>query len=251
MPPQRGRRAATPRSTGARSGGRSGKRWRAAFFGLAGVAIVVGVGWALLGDRLLVVRSVSVTGTHLVSPAQVRAASGVSLGTPLLDVDTGAVARRVESINDVASATVAKRWPDGLAITVTERVPVVAVKMAGGGYDLVDRTGVIVRWTQGRPALPLLATALPGSALRGAPSVAAAGAVLAQLQPWLAGQVAGVSVAGVPAGPEQVTLSLRDGRTVEWGSPGNAAQKNRELAILRTSQARVVDVSAPGTVVTR
>jgi cell division protein FtsQ len=230
---------------------RSRTRWRAAFFGLAGVAIVAGVGQALLGDRLLVVRSVTVTGTHLVAPAQVIAAAGVSVGTPLLNVDTAAVTRRVDSINDVASATVTRHWPDGLSIAVTERVPVVAVKMAGGGYDLVDAAGVIVRWTQSRPALPQLLTALTGSALRGAPSVAAAGAVLAQLQPWLAGQVAEVSAVPVTAGPEQVTLNLRDGRTVQWGSPGDATQKNRELAILRTSQAHVIDVSAPGTVVTR
>ena len=58
--------------------------------------------------------------------------------------------------------------------------------MAGGGYDLVDPTGVIVRWSQARPAgLPLFLTSLPGSALRGDPGVAAA-AVLAEL-PSLAG----------------------------------------------------------------
>ncbi len=48
-----------------------------------------------------------------------------------------------------------------------------------------------------------------------------------------------------------MTLSLRDGKTVQWGSTGNAAQKNRELSILLPGQARDVDVSAPGTVVTK
>ena len=60
-----------------------------------------------------------------------------------------------------------------------------------------------------------------------------------------------VTVASVPAGPPQVTLSLRDGKTVEWGSAGNAAQKNRELSVLLPGQARYIDVSAPGTAVTR
>jgi len=55
----------------------------------------------------------------------------------------------------------------------------------------------------------------------------------------------------VPAGPQQVTLSLRDGKTVQWGRVGNAAQKNRELSILLPGQVRDVDVSAPGTVVTK
>jgi cell division protein FtsQ len=227
-------------------------RWRAAFFALAGLAIVGGAGWALLGNRVFVVRSVTVTGTHLLAPEQVIAAADVSLGTPLLTVDAGAVTRRVESISLVASATVTEDWPDHLAITVTERVPAMAVRMAGGGYDLVDPTGVLVRWAKARPAaLPVLVTSLPGGALRGDPEVTAAAGVLAELQPWLARQVAEVTAAAVPAGPEQVTLSLRDGKTVQWGSVGNAAQKNRELSILLPRQVRDVDVSAPGTVVTK
>jgi cell division protein FtsQ len=212
---------------------------------------VVGVGWALLGDRLLVVRSVAVTGTHLVGRAQVIEAADVPLGTPLLSVDAGAVARRVEAINDVASATVTDDWPDSLTIAVTERVPVMAVQMAGGGYDQVDGTGVIVSYTKSKSALPLLSTTAAGSALRGNPSVTAVAEVLKEVEPWLASQVAKVSAASAPAGPEQVTLGLRDGKTVQWGSPGDAAQKNRELTILRDTQAHVIDVSAPGTVVTR
>jgi cell division protein FtsQ len=243
-----GARSAAPRA-GAR---RPRTRWRAAFFALAGLAIVGGAGWALLGNRVLVVRSVTVTGTHLLAPGQVIAAADVSLGTPLLSVDTGAVTRRVEAIGDVASATVTEDWPDHLAITVTERVPAMAVRMAGGGYDLVDPTGVIVRYTTTKPAaLPVLVTSLPGGALRGNPAVTAAAGVIAELQPWLARQVAEVTSAAVPAGPQQVTLSLRDGQTVQWGSVGNAAQKNRELSILLPGRVRDVDVSAPGTVVTK
>jgi cell division protein FtsQ len=226
-------------------------RWRAAFFALAGVALVGGVGWALLGNRVLVVRSVTVTGTHLLTPGQVIAAADVPLGTPLLSVDAGAVTRRVEAIGNVASATVTEDWPDHLVITVTERVPAVAVRMAGGGYDLVDPAGVVVRYTKARPAaLPVLVTSVPGSALRGNPEVSAAADVLAELQPWLARQVAEVRAVAVPAGPQQVTLSLRDGKTVQWGSVGNAAQKNRELSILLPGRVSDVDVSAPGTAVT-
>jgi len=253
-PPAGGHGAARgPRAAGTRPGRRRPRtRWRAAFFALAGVAIVGGAGWALLGNRVFVVRSVSVTGTHQLSPAQVIAAADVSLGTPLLSVDTGAVTRRVEAIGDVASASVTEDWPDHLAITVNERVPVMAVKMADGSYDLVDPTGVIVRNTKAKPAaLPVLVTSLPGNALRGDPGVTAAAAVLAELQPWLARQVAEVTAAALPAGPQQVTLSLRDGKTVQWGSAGNAAQKNRELSVLLPGQARDVDVSAPGTAVTR
>jgi cell division protein FtsQ len=214
--------------------------------------IVAGVGWALLGDRVFVVRSVTVTGTRLLAPGQVIAAADVSLGTPLLSVDAGTVTRRVEALQKVASATVTEDWPDHLVITVTERVPAMAVRMAGGGYDLVDPSGVLVNWAKTRPAaLPVFVTTVSGGALRGNPEVTAVAGVLAELQPWLAQQVTQVSAATVTAGPEQVTLSLRDGKTVRWGSTDNAAAKNRELSILLSGQARNVDVSTPGTVVTR
>jgi cell division protein FtsQ len=248
---------AGPRRGGAgRSPGTSARRrtrWRAAFFALAGLAVVAGVGWALLGDRLLVVRSVTVTGTHLLTPGQVISAADVPLGTPLLSVDAGAVTRRVEAAHPVvASVSVTEDWPDHLVIGVTERVPAVAVRMAGGGYDLVDPSGVIVRYAKARPAgLPLLVTSLTGTALSGNPQVTAATGVLAELQPALARQVAQVSAAAVPAGPEQVTLNLLDGKTVLWGSTDNAAQKNRLLSVLLPGDVRYVDVSAPEAVVTK
>jgi cell division protein FtsQ len=227
-------------------------RWRAAFFALAGLAIVAGVVWALIGNRLLVVRSVSVTGTRLLTPAQVIAAADVPLGTPLLSVDAQAVTRRVEAIRQVASASVSEDWPDHLVITVTERVPVMALRMSGGGYDLVDRDGVIVRYAQARPAaLPRLVTSLSGSALNGNPGATTAAAVLAELQSSLARQVAAVEPTAVASGTEQITLGLQDGRTIVWGGTDNAAQKNRELAILLPGGAQQIDVSSPGTVVTR
>ena len=232
--------------------------WRAAFFALAGVAIIAGVAWALLGDRVFVVRSIAVTGTHLVSPGQVLASADVPLGTPLIRVNPGAVTRRIEAIRQVASATVSEDWPDHLTIAVTERVPVLAVRMAGGGYDLLDPSGVIVRFATTRPrGLPLFVTTLPGSALGGDPGVAAAAAVLTELTPTLARTVTTVSVAQVlnEAGPaaaaEQVTLSMNGGRTVVWGNPGNGAAKDREIRILLRGTVNYLDVSAPGTAVAR
>lgn len=232
--------------------------WRAAFFALAALGIVAAAAWALLGDRLFVVRSIAVTGTHLVTRAQVIAAADVPLGTPLARVNSGTVTRQVEAIRQVASATVTRDWPDHLVIAITERVPVLAVR-AAGGYDLVDPHGVIVRYAKTRPiGLPLLRTRATGSALRGDPGVAAAAVVLKESRPALAGQVKAVRAAGALTGTgaaavnaEQVTLTLRDGKTVVWGDPGNAARKNRELAILLGTAAHSIDVSAPGTVATR
>jgi cell division protein FtsQ len=242
--------------------GRARRRisWRTRFFALAGVAVIAGVAWVLLGDRVFVVRSVTVTGTRLVSASQVIAAADVPLGTPLSGVDAGAVTRRVETIRQVASVTVTVDWPDHVAIAVTERVPVMAVRMADGGYDLVDPSGVIVNVATAKPAgLPLLRTSLSGAALRADPGVAAVSAVLAELTPALGRTVSSVSVAQVPTGSgggafaesQQVTLSMKGGATIVWGDPSNAAAKNRELEILLRSGVSYVNVSAPTTVVTR
>jgi cell division protein FtsQ len=238
-----------------------GSRWRAAFFVLALVGIVGTAGWALLGSRLLVVRVISVTGTRLVPTAQVISAAGVPSGTPLIRVDPAQVAAKVEAIRQVASARVTKDWPDGLSITVRERVPAMTVRMSGGGYDLIDPDGVVVTWQAAKPAgLPLLATAVPGSRLRGDPGVATVAQVLASLPSSLSRQVATVSVSEPAQGPggrgsagvtPSVTLDLSGRQTVVWGDAGSAGVKARELAILMRDRASYYDVSAPGAVTTR
>ncbi|HEY6788722.1 MAG TPA: FtsQ-type POTRA domain-containing protein, partial [Trebonia sp.] len=180
-------------------------------------------------------------------------------------VDTAQVAARVETIRQVASVRVSKDWPDGLSITVTERVPVVAVRMAAGGYDLVDHDGVIVTYERAKPtALPLFQTAVPVSQLRGNRDVATASAVLAELPAWLHREVTkvavtaadggasgqgGVEEANVPAG--SVVLSIDKGQTVVWGDPDMARMKASELAILMRDRASYYDVSDPKTAVTR
>ena len=68
--------------------------------------LLAGVAWALLGSKLLVVRSVVVNGTQLVPASQVRAAAAIPSGVPMIRVDTGAAASRVEAITQVQSAQV-------------------------------------------------------------------------------------------------------------------------------------------------
>jgi cell division protein FtsQ len=224
------------------------RKWRAIFFALAMTGIIAGVAWALLGSRFLVVRSVVVTGTHLVSASQVIAAAGVPRGTPLIRVNTAQVASRVEAISQVRSAEVSKSWPDRLVIAVQERTPALAVSVSSGGFDLVDPAGVVVRWSATRPsALALYTSPVPAASLRGNPDVEAAAAVLSELPAWLRGSVVSLYA---PA-PDQVTLHLSDRVTVLWGGTDRAAVKAEELRVLMETHAHYYNVSAQGTVVTR
>jgi cell division protein FtsQ len=242
-------RAAAAR--GSRPGGH--QPWRAAFFALAAVAIVFGVGWALLDSRFFVVRSVAVTGTHLVTGAEVRSAAAVPLGLPLIRLNTAMITHRVEQIRQVESAQVSRDWPDGVTITVVERTPVLAVA-SSPGYQLIDKYGVVVESSSRRPrALPSLElSAVPGSGpvsvaeLRGSPAVYAAAVVLHELPRYLARSVVSLQA---PSATE-VTLRLARGITIVWGGTDRAAQKSRELAVLMRTHARNYNVSAPGTAVT-
>ena len=222
------------------------------FFALVAVAIVATLGWALLGSKLLIVRSVQVTGTGpLVSRAEVLRAARIQPGLPLIRVNAAAVAARVERIQQVQSATVSRSWPSTVTIVVLPRTPVFAVASAGG-YALVDAFGVTVRQSVTRPpALPLLTVGAPGAppagSLRGSQAVRAAARVLAELPPPVAHQVRLVLAASASA----VSVRLTDGIVVVWSSPRRGAQKARELLLLMPTHARYYDVSAPGTAVTR
>lgn len=227
--------------------------WRTAFFAVAVVGLVIGIGWALLGSKLLVVRSVVVTGTRLVPAATVRAAADIPLKLPMIRVDTQAAARRVEGITQIQSATVRKSWPDRVVITVRERTPALAVAVPANtpgtaGYDLIDPDGVVVRSVRVRPAgLPVYqTTAVPGS-LRGNPAVAAVVTVLHEVPGPVASSVATVTAANA----QDVTLGLSDGVTIVWGNTSGAREKAAELAVLMRTHAHYYDVSAPGTAVTR
>jgi cell division protein FtsQ len=232
-----------------RGAGRGHQPWRAAFFALATVAIVAGVAWALLESRFFVVRSVQVTGTHLVTGAEVRSAAAIPPGLPLIRVNSAVVAQQVERIRQVQSARVSRDWPDGVTIAVTERTPALAVP-SGTGYQLIDKFGVAVESASRRPpGLPLLQVAAgPVSvpALRGSPAVYAAAVVLHELPHYLARSVVSVQA---PSASE-VTLKLTRGITVVWGGTDRAGQKARELALLMRTNARTYNVSAPGTAVT-
>jgi len=239
----------------------SGQRhtpWRAAFFALAITGIVAGVAWALVGSRFLVVRSIQVTGTHLVPRSEVLAAAGIPGGLPLIRVNTAAVAVRIERITQIESAQVSRAWPTGVTISVHERTPVLAVA-SGGGYQLIDKFGVAVE-----PASPPLRMPRfvlpPGSqsagsqsagsqalaSLRGSPAVYAAAAVLRELPASLASKVTEVAAPS----PSDVTLTLSGGVTIVWGGTDRPAAKAKELGVLMRIRARSYDVSAPGTAMT-
>jgi cell division protein FtsQ len=222
-----------------------------AFFTLLAIGVVVVAGWVVFESPLLAVRSVTVSGTHLVPRSEIVAVAGVEPGTPLIRVDTARAAARVAMVRQIRSAQVTRSWPDRVVIVVRERSPALDLTAPGGGYDLVDGDGVVVRWSAARaPGLPLYLTAVPVVSLRGDPDLAAAAAVLGELPASLRHSVVSVTAPD----PDQVTLGLAGPGhrvTVLWGGTDRAAAKAGELAVLMRSRMSYYDVSAPGSVLAR
>lgn len=166
---------------------------------------------------------------------EVTAVASVSTGTPLLRVDTAAVATRIEELPAVKSAEVSRSWPNELLIEVQRRQPVAQVASAGG-YDIVDSGGVVIR------TVPQTEDGVPVVVATGAGAEAAI-EVARQLPQWLRPKV-DVVEAGTR---NDVRLQMRNGSVVYWGSASDPELKADVLKVLLEVKANYYDVSAPGT----
>ncbi|HEX5144690.1 MAG TPA: cell division protein FtsQ/DivIB [Mycobacterium sp.] len=202
------------------------------------VLAAVGLGLVLYFTPVMSARNLVVVGTGAVTQEQVLTAAGVRIGTPLLQINTDAVADRVATIRQVASARVQREYPSTLRITIAERIPV-AVKDFPDGTHLFDRDGVDFLTTGAAPpALPYLDVDNPGPA---DPPTQAALAVLTSLRPDVAAQVGRVAAPSVAS----ITLTLTDGRVVVWGTNDRTEEKAEKLGALLTQPGRTYDVSSP------
>lgn len=199
--------------------------------------LTVGLALVLYFTPAMAARSVEVSGTEVVSREEVLDAAQVRLGTPLLQIDTDAVADRVAGIRRVASARVRREYPSTLRITIVERVPVVVMDFPDGPH-LFDRDGVDFATASPPPGLAYLEVEHPGPA---DPSTMAALQVMTALRPEVVAQVGRVAAPSVAS----ITLTLLDGRTVVWGTTDRTDEKADKLAALLTQPGRVYDVSSP------
>jgi cell division protein FtsQ len=199
--------------------------------------VTVGLGLILYFTPVMSARSIVVAGTGAVTREEVLDAAKVRPGTPLLQIDTDAVADRVAAIRRVASARVQRQYPSALRITIVERIPVV-VKDFPDGPHLYDHDGVDFATAPPPPSLPYIDVDNPGPT---DPATKAVLAVLTALRPEVAGQVSRVAAPSVSS----ITLTLADGRTVIWGTSDRTEEKAEKLAALLTQPGRTYDVSSP------
>lgn len=213
---------------------------------IAGAAAVL-LAWVVFFSPLLALRSggVAVRGAGAVGVADgdVKAAVAEFVGTPLVRLNTGEVESKVrKSLPMVKRAKVTRNFPGGVTVAVTLRKPV-ACMAEKTSCTAIDEDGVRLNIPKSQAAsLPKLKLA-DGDAPR---ATSIMGAVLGALDEGTRRRVASVEV--TRAG--QVSFTLSDGATVNWGGAEESAVKARVLKGLLSQKAKLYDVSAPHAPVT-
>jgi cell division protein FtsQ len=218
------------------------RRWLSLRYVVAVVLLLALVGtsvYLVFFSATLQVKRVEVSGNSLLSDARVRDAAGIPVGDQLALVDLRRAAARVGALAEVRSVDVTRTWPDAVRVRVVERTPVAVVDLGGRILGL-DADGVVFREYRAVPKeMPRIR---PGTGA-GTDALKEAATVVAALPGELTGRVDHVEVATV----DQITLVLRDGREVAWGSAEQSALKAEVIGPLLTAapRASVYDVSVP------
>ncbi|MGW6132288.1 cell division protein FtsQ/DivIB [Cellulomonas sp. NPDC055163] len=234
---------------------------RQVVIGAGGLLAVGSLAWLLLLSPVFALDparvAISGAGT-VVAVDQVAAVVGARAGTPLPRLDTVALRDDVLEVPGVREARVMRDWPRGLVVELVSREPVAAVPEPPStsaaapdgpveGFALLDMEGIQV----GRVDVPPEGLPVVRVPVGDARTLRAVLTVLEALPPDLLGQVGEVSAET----QDTVSMVLRDGAEVVWGSAHETALKIAVLQALRAAPtsagAAVFDVSAPTLPITR
>lgn len=217
------------------------RHWRGLLAVVLAAALLVAGGWVVLFSSYLTARGVEVVGAGAVGTERVGAAARLPDDVPLARVDLDAIRERVEGIAAVESAEVSRSWPHTVRVQVTPRTPV-ALVAGGDGPVAIDGGGARFRapadTTAGLPQVELAEGV-------DAEGVAEAGRVVAALPADLAGRTRTVRVGSV----DGISLVMRSGRTVVWGSAEQSETKAEVLGVLLGNlpgSVTEIDVTVPG-----
>jgi cell division protein FtsQ len=208
------------------------------------IFLAIGSVYLLVQSPILDVDHVRVTGTARLDPAAVADAAAVTRGSPILRLDTGAAARRVERLPWVADAKVTRALPGTVRVAVRERVPVAFVRRDDGKVVLVDTSGFAIAVSDPPADGPI--------EIRGVRRVPAVGTTLAprnvagitrELPAALGAHVGAIDVA------DGVRLLLRSGGEVRLCTATDIAAKgaaaNAVIARRGAQRFAYVDVCVP------
>lgn len=214
---------------------------------LAGVLVLVVIAagsWVIWFSSLLALRTVQVGGTDQTVASAVRVELAHHEGTPLARIDPADAEAEVLGLAEIAEVEVIRQWPDTLIVNVKARTPVAATA-ANGALWLMDSSGVAYRQVEAvPPGLITLELATPGP--DDAPTAAAL-TVLGAMTAEFRDQVAAIQARSEFA----VTVTLKDGRQLIWGSADRSVRKMQIAPALLEQPGQIFDLSDPDLVTAR
>ncbi len=213
------------------------------------VALAVAV-TLLLVERspLVAISTVEVSGATVVTPDEVRTASGISPGMSLLRVDLDEAAARVEGMPRIERAEVVRIDPLTIEIRVIERQPVYLAR-AGDTAVSIDDDGIVLAEgdVSGLVTVDLPSGALPqpGASVDEVPALANAVAVAEGMPGTLRTRIAGYRAEEA----DRALAVLDDGTLVELGRAEDLDAKARALSVVLEDLAgrtiSIIDVRSP------
>lgn len=216
------------------------RRTNRVYLGLGLALAVILVGYvALYFLPVFAVRAIEVHGAESIAVEDVTGRAGVATGTPLLQVDTHTVARRVAGIPRVGEVTVRRDYPSGLLIDVVERTALVVVEIDGAPH-LVDGQGVDFGQGDPPPGTPTLTVGADARAVL--PRVVRdLSTVFDEVRGTAGQEIAAVEVET----PASIVLTLADDRRIEWGTAGRDHEKAITLQMVLEQPGEVWNVANP------
>lgn len=221
---------------------------RSLLTGLLLLATAVGLYAAALETSAFAVRQVAVGGASPEVAAEVRRALAPALGVSLLALDGDDLARRLEAVPMVSSATFDRSYPNTLAVTVVPEVPVAVLRQGASSWLVAVRGRVVGELPLGaRPLLPRIWLAREvdvtvGERVRG-PALRA----VATVAPLVATPLPD-RVRTVVATPSELTLELRSGLELRLGNMRDTMVKlevARRILPTLAGESGYLDVSVP------
>jgi cell division protein FtsQ len=230
------------------SGGRPGPGAgaRIGIVAIGAVVLLLAAAWGLTFTSLFHAKVVTVQGAHELSSRKVMSIAGVFPGVDVFHLNAGQAERRLELNPWIASATVTKKLPSTILISVVERAPVALVRDASGNLALVGADGVLLGPATGTETLPSIAGANPSS-IPDAGTVREAASVAVSLTPSLRTGTESL-VVGSDA---TIKLILRSGVVASYGTPDQLSAKGQALEAVLAWAARnamrlaAIDVTVP------
>lgn len=208
------------------------------------VGLAVG-SWGLTRTPLLDLDHVRVEGVVAANTAEIEAAAGLETGTPMFDLDLGAVERDLTELAWVESARAARDWPGTVRLTVQPRNAVAVIGPIGGDRLLADADGVLMGSADEDSTLPRVdlepTVGLGEAEERASDAIELAMAIPEDLRSWV--EAITVDAASGVDGRAMLGLDLVGSATVRLGTVEFVVDKLAALrAVLEGADLRCVEV---------